>query len=60
MTYVRAEYNSVILGDSPKIDVSSDGTVKYNFTTSFEYNLDGPNSLDDIAHKPLFCKQLSL
>uniref|UniRef100_A0A8C8VJK3 Uncharacterized protein n=1 Tax=Pelusios castaneus TaxID=367368 RepID=A0A8C8VJK3_9SAUR len=54
VTYVRAEYNSVILGDSPKIDVSSDGTVKYNFTTSFEYNLDGPNSLDDIAHKPLF------
>lgn len=56
MTYVRAEYNGVILGDSLKIDVSSDGTVKYNFTTSFEYNSDGPNSLDDIAHKPLFCK----
>uniref|UniRef100_A0A674HYV2 Cilia and flagella associated protein 70 n=1 Tax=Terrapene triunguis TaxID=2587831 RepID=A0A674HYV2_9SAUR len=54
VTYVRAEYNGVILGDSLKIDVSSDGTVKYNFTTSFEYNSDGPNSLDDIAHKPLF------
>uniref|UniRef100_A0A8C0IM30 Cilia and flagella associated protein 70 n=1 Tax=Chelonoidis abingdonii TaxID=106734 RepID=A0A8C0IM30_CHEAB len=54
VTYVRAEYNGVILGDSLKIDVSSDGTVKYNFTTSFEYNSDGPNNLDDIAHKPLF------
>uniref|UniRef100_A0A8C3RW45 Cilia and flagella associated protein 70 n=1 Tax=Chelydra serpentina TaxID=8475 RepID=A0A8C3RW45_CHESE len=54
VTYVRAEYNGVILGDSLKIDVSSDGTVKYNFTTSFEYNCDGPNCLDDIAHKPLF------
>ncbi|XP_044836703.1 cilia- and flagella-associated protein 70 isoform X2 [Mauremys mutica] len=54
VTYVRAEYNAVILGDSLKVDVSSDGTVKYNFTTSFEYNSDGPNSLDDIAHKPLF------
>nr|XP_025041181.1 cilia- and flagella-associated protein 70 isoform X2 [Pelodiscus sinensis] len=54
VTYVRAEYNGVILGDSLKIDGSSDGTVKYNFSTSFEYNSDGPNSLDDIAHKPLF------
>ncbi|XP_038599925.1 cilia- and flagella-associated protein 70 isoform X3 [Tachyglossus aculeatus] len=54
VTFVRAEYNNVILGDSAKITVSPEGVAKYNFTSSFEYNLEGPNSLDDIAHKPVF------
>ncbi|XP_025059611.1 cilia- and flagella-associated protein 70 isoform X2 [Alligator sinensis] len=54
VTYVRVEYNGTTLGDSSKTDVSSTGTVIYNFTTSFDYNPDGPNSLDDIAHKPIF------
>uniref|UniRef100_A0A7M4FND0 Cilia and flagella associated protein 70 n=1 Tax=Crocodylus porosus TaxID=8502 RepID=A0A7M4FND0_CROPO len=54
VTYVRVEYNGTTLGDSSKTDVSSSGTVIYNFTTSFDYNPDGPNSLDDIAHKPIF------
>uniref|UniRef100_A0A8D0GYM1 Cilia- and flagella-associated protein 70 n=1 Tax=Sphenodon punctatus TaxID=8508 RepID=A0A8D0GYM1_SPHPU len=53
ITYVHAEYNGVALGDSQKMEMSPDGIVKYNFTTSFDYNPDGPNSLDDIAHKPL-------
>ncbi|XP_028916853.1 cilia- and flagella-associated protein 70 isoform X1 [Ornithorhynchus anatinus] len=54
VTFVRAEYNNVILGDSAKITVSPEGVAKYNFTSSFEYSLEGPNSLDDIAHKPVF------
>ncbi|KAL8175040.1 UNVERIFIED_CONTAM: hypothetical protein K2H54_010272, partial [Gekko kuhli] len=53
VTFVRVEYNSVILGDSPKVDVSSDGGVSYNFSTSFDIHPDGPHVLDDLAHKPL-------
>ncbi|NXF35177.1 CFA70 protein, partial [Nyctibius bracteatus] len=53
VTLVRAEYNGVILGDSSKTDVSPKGTANYNFTTSFEGSPDGPNSLDDIAARPV-------
>lgn len=54
VTFVRAEFNQTVLGDSPKITVSPEGTAKYNFTSSFELNPDGGITLDDLAHKPLF------
>ncbi|XP_075292526.1 cilia- and flagella-associated protein 70 isoform X2 [Opisthocomus hoazin] len=53
VTLVRVEYNRVILGDSSKTDVLPNGTANYNFMTSFECSPDGPNSLDDIAQKPV-------
>ncbi|KAM9261466.1 LOW QUALITY PROTEIN: cilia- and flagella-associated protein 70 [Cariama cristata] len=53
VTLVRAEYNGVILGDSSKTDVLPNGTANYNFTTSFDCSSDGPNSLHDIAQKPV-------
>ncbi|XP_076206908.1 cilia- and flagella-associated protein 70 isoform X2 [Aptenodytes patagonicus] len=53
VTLVRAEYNGALLGDSSKTDVLPNGTANYNFTTSFECSPDGPNSLDDIAQKPV-------
>ncbi|XP_054850571.1 cilia- and flagella-associated protein 70 [Eublepharis macularius] len=53
VTFVRVEYNALILGDSPKLDVSSDGSVKYNFSSSFDIHPEGPHLLDDLAHKPL-------
>ncbi|NXV23250.1 CFA70 protein, partial [Cepphus grylle] len=52
-TLVRVEYNGVILGDSSKTDVLPDGAANYNFMTSFECSPDGPNSLADIAQKPV-------
>ncbi|XP_048194975.1 cilia- and flagella-associated protein 70 isoform X1 [Perognathus longimembris pacificus] len=54
VTFIRAEFNQVVLGDSSKIMVSPEGTAKYNFTSSFEYSLEGGVTLDDIAHKPAF------
>ncbi|XP_074152935.1 cilia- and flagella-associated protein 70 isoform X1 [Sminthopsis crassicaudata] len=54
VTFVRAEFNNAVLGDSSKITVSSEGTAKYNFTSSFEFTSDGANTLDDLAHKPVF------
>ncbi|PKU30859.1 tetratricopeptide repeat protein hypothetical protein [Limosa lapponica baueri] len=52
-TLVRVEYNGAMLGDSSKTDVLPDGTASYDFVTSFECNPDGPNSLADIAQKPV-------
>uniref|UniRef100_A0A8C9F638 Cilia and flagella associated protein 70 n=1 Tax=Pavo cristatus TaxID=9049 RepID=A0A8C9F638_PAVCR len=52
VTLVRVEYNGVMLGDSSKTDISPSGTANYNFTASFEYSTDGPNSWVDIAQKP--------
>lgn len=57
---MRVEYNGVILGDSSTIQVLPNGTANYNFTTGFEYSPDGPNSLVDIAQKPVLCEYLLL
>nr|XP_021498685.1 cilia- and flagella-associated protein 70 isoform X4 [Meriones unguiculatus] len=54
VTFVRAEFNQTVLGDSSKITVSPEGTAKYNFTCSFELSPDGGTTLDDLAHKLLF------
>lgn len=56
VTFIRAEFNQAILGDSAKITVSPEGNAKYNFTSSFEVNPEGGITLDDLAHKPVFCK----
>lgn len=54
VTFIRAEFNQAVLGDSTKITVSSEGTAMYNFTASFEFNPEGGINLDDLAHKPVF------
>ncbi|XP_057642503.1 cilia- and flagella-associated protein 70 isoform X2 [Chionomys nivalis] len=54
VTFVRAEFNQAVLGDSSKITVSPEGTAKYNFTSGIELSPDGGITLDDLAHKPLF------
>uniref|UniRef100_A0A671FFW7 Cilia and flagella associated protein 70 n=1 Tax=Rhinolophus ferrumequinum TaxID=59479 RepID=A0A671FFW7_RHIFE len=54
VTFIRAEFNQVVLGDSAKITVSPEGSAKYNFTSSFELNPEGGITLDDLAHKPVF------
>ncbi|XP_019791637.1 cilia- and flagella-associated protein 70 isoform X4 [Tursiops truncatus] len=54
VTFIRAEFNQVVLGDSAKIAVSPEGTAKYNFTCNFEFNPEGGVTLHDLAHKPVF------
>ncbi|XP_078290532.1 cilia- and flagella-associated protein 70 isoform X4 [Panthera onca] len=54
VTFIRAEFSQVVLGDSAKVTVSPEGTAKYNFTSSFEFNPEGGITLDDLAHKPVF------
>ncbi|NXM63102.1 CFA70 protein, partial [Illadopsis cleaveri] len=60
ITLVRVEYNGAVLGDSPKTDVLPDGTAEYNFSSSFEYSPDGPNTLDVLVHKPLLLTVLEV
>ncbi|NXU12801.1 CFA70 protein, partial [Pardalotus punctatus] len=60
VSLVRVEYNGAVLGESPKTDVLPDGTAEYEFSTSFECSLDGPNSLDVIVHKPLLLTVLEV
>ncbi|XP_034877279.1 cilia- and flagella-associated protein 70 isoform X2 [Mirounga leonina] len=54
VTFIRAEFNQAVLGDSAKVTVSPEGTAKYNFMSSFEYSPEGGITLDDLAHKPVF------
>ncbi|XP_070616887.1 cilia- and flagella-associated protein 70 isoform X3 [Erythrolamprus reginae] len=53
VTFVRIEYNGLVLADSPKMDASAEGSVKYNFTASFDSHPEGLHTLDDIAQKPM-------
>ncbi|XP_068099603.1 cilia- and flagella-associated protein 70 isoform X2 [Hyperolius riggenbachi] len=53
VTYLRSEFNNVLLGDSPKLETSPDQPTEYNFTTSFDIGGESPHSLDDVAHKPV-------
>lgn len=55
---VRVEYNGVVLGESSPTAVLPDETAEFDFSTSFEYSPDGPNSLDVLVQKPLLCKWL--
>ncbi|XP_053550194.1 cilia- and flagella-associated protein 70 [Bombina bombina] len=52
LTYLRSEFNNILLGDSPKLEVSEEHSIEYNFTTSFDIGPDSPHSLDDLTHKP--------
>uniref|UniRef100_A0A8C5QWB7 Cilia and flagella associated protein 70 n=1 Tax=Leptobrachium leishanense TaxID=445787 RepID=A0A8C5QWB7_9ANUR len=52
VTYARAEFNNVLLGDSPKLESSAERTAEYNFTFSFDVGPESAHSLDDLAHKP--------
>ncbi|KAM5236530.1 cilia- and flagella-associated protein 70 isoform 2-T2 [Ctenodactylus gundi] len=60
VTFIRAEFNHVVLGDSAKITVSPDGTAKYNFTSSFEFSSEGGITLYDLAHKPVFLTMIEV
>ncbi|NXX39518.1 CFA70 protein, partial [Tricholaema leucomelas] len=52
-TLVRVEFKGSILGDSPKADVSPNGTANYNFLSSFECSSAGPISLADLVQQPV-------
>ncbi|PIO31307.1 hypothetical protein AB205_0135460, partial [Aquarana catesbeiana] len=52
VTYLRSEFNNVLLGDSPKLEATPNQQTEYNFTTSFDLGGESPHSLDDVAHKP--------
>ncbi|NXB03961.1 CFA70 protein, partial [Cnemophilus loriae] len=60
VTLVRVEYNGAVLGDSSKTDVLPDGTAEYDFSTSFEFSPDGPNSLHVLVQKPLILTVLEV
>ncbi|XP_026771916.3 cilia- and flagella-associated protein 70 isoform X1 [Pangasianodon hypophthalmus] len=52
VSFVRAEFNGVLLGDSHKLHVSVEEAVNYNFTCGFECS-EVTHTLDDLAHKPV-------
>ncbi|KAL1278809.1 hypothetical protein QQF64_025482 [Cirrhinus molitorella] len=52
LSFVRAEFNGCVLGDSQKLDIPVDKDVVYNFICSFECS-EVAHTLDDVAHKPV-------
>ncbi|KAM9457661.1 cilia- and flagella-associated protein 70 [Clarias gariepinus] len=52
LSFVHAEFNSMALGDSQKLQVPVDEAVNYNFTCGFHCS-EVTHTLDDLAHKPV-------
>lgn len=52
---MHAEFNSMALGDSQKLQVPVDEAVNYNFTCGFHCS-EVTHTLDDLAHKPVICE----
>ncbi|KAL4658147.1 cilia- and flagella-associated protein 70 [Arapaima gigas] len=52
LSFVRAEFNDTVLGESQRLDSPTDLLVEYNFTCSFDC-FDGTITLDDLAQKPV-------
>ncbi|XP_043090031.1 cilia- and flagella-associated protein 70 [Puntigrus tetrazona] len=52
LSFVRAEFNGCVLGDSQKLDTPEGKNAVYNFTCSFECS-EVAHALDDVAHKPV-------
>ncbi|XP_075035232.1 cilia- and flagella-associated protein 70 isoform X2 [Mixophyes fleayi] len=60
VTYLRSEFNNVLLGDSPKLEATPERPTEYNFTTSFDIGAESPHSLDDVAHKPVILSAIEI
>ncbi|XP_036408678.1 cilia- and flagella-associated protein 70 [Megalops cyprinoides] len=52
LSFVRAEFNGAVLGESQKVEALPDQRVEYSFTCSFDC-WSGAHTPDDMAHKPL-------
>ncbi|XP_059835276.1 cilia- and flagella-associated protein 70 isoform X2 [Hypanus sabinus] len=52
MSYIRADFNNIHLGDSGKFHIA-EGEIEYNFTTNFDCSFDGIQGLDNLVHKPV-------
>lgn len=55
LSFVRAEFNGVVLGDSQKLHVPVEEGVNFNFTCGFECS-EVTHTLDDLAQKPVICE----
>ncbi|XP_072125634.1 cilia- and flagella-associated protein 70 isoform X1 [Mobula birostris] len=58
VSYIRADYNNIHLGDSGKFQVA-EGEIEYNFTTNFDC-LFGAQGLDNLVHKPVLLTVLEV
>ncbi|XP_060758371.1 cilia- and flagella-associated protein 70 [Neoarius graeffei] len=52
LSFVGAEFNGVVLGESQKLLVPMEEDVNYNFTCGFECS-EVTHTLNDLAHKPV-------
>ncbi|KAL6475855.1 hypothetical protein MHYP_G00143540 [Metynnis hypsauchen] len=52
LSFVRAEFDGLVLGDSQKLDMPARESVNYSFTCSFQCSAPGC-ALHDLAHRPV-------
>uniref|UniRef100_W5LHU0 Cilia and flagella associated protein 70 n=1 Tax=Astyanax mexicanus TaxID=7994 RepID=W5LHU0_ASTMX len=52
LSFVRAEFNGTVLGDSQKLDVPLDDCVNFSFTCSFQCS-ETEHTLNDLAKEPV-------
>lgn len=53
---VKVEFCEKLLGESPKVDCTSDAPAEFNFNATLNCTFDDPLAIDEIAHRPVVCK----
>lgn len=52
-TMVKVEFGEKSLGESPKVDCTTDTPAEFNYNATMSCTYDDPTALDEIAHKPV-------
>ncbi|XP_062841100.1 cilia- and flagella-associated protein 70, partial [Trichomycterus rosablanca] len=59
VSFVRAEFNGMMLGESQNVESTVDKSVNYNFSCSFEC-AEWAHTVDDLVHKPVILTVLEV
>ena len=53
---VKVEFGEKVLGESPKVDCTSEVPAEFNYNAAYHVTFEDPISLDEVALKPVICK----
>ena len=54
---VKVEFGEKSYGESPKVECSPENPAEFNFNSTINVTFEDPLTLDELACKPILCKQ---
>ena len=53
---IKAEFGEKAIGESPKVECTPETPAEFNYSTNISVTFEDPLTLDEIACKPVICK----